>query len=554
MHPDKIEEILRENQVLKKEIRVAREAAEITADLVVKQFQETERVLRRFRDANAQRKAVLNSASRVSIVAADVNGTITVFNTGAENLLGYKAGEVIGKASLHDFHTRTEISEAVRELSSQCGKPVTEKEFFFMAGREWPSQLREWTYVKKNKDRFPVEMSINLLLESDYTLSGVLCIAMDISENKMAAKAQLESEQKYRSLFDANPNPIFVLSPATLEILDVNSRAEEAYGYSRDELIGRAFVDFGEMEADHEHFRMIRENEFQQCIKNLKVRQFRKGKKPFFVNFTTCPIDYHGQEAVVLTVDDITEMIEKDALLIQAGKMTILGEMSAGVAHELNQPLNAIKLGNEFLKLMADRNESVSPEDLKEVSEEVSAQVDRAAGIINRLRAFGRKTDFEKEHVDLNEPVRNVLGMIGAQLELENITVQLDLDRNLPRVSALENRLEQVLFNLVTNARDAIDGRRHQEKTDFKGVITIRSFVNGRMASVSVTDNGMGMSDEVRERVFEPFFTTKEVGKGMGLGLSIIYGIIRDYNGCIEVKSREGRGSEFVFSFPLEGA
>ncbi|MBI9077717.1 MAG: PAS domain S-box protein [Desulfatibacillum sp.] len=550
MIPDRISDVIKENLVLRNEIRVAREAAEITAHLVVKQFQETERILRRFQRSNAQRKAVLNAATQFAIIATDSKGFITVFNTGAENLLGYKAEEIIGLETPILFHKEQELQDTAEKLQSICHRPVQGVNVFLETARQWPSLQREWTYVRKDHTQFPVEMSINLLREPDHAISGMMFISMDISDKKMSEQACQDSEQKYRSLFDSNPNPIFVLEPETLRILDVNPMALEAYEYARVDLVGKSFASLGDMEADDEHFRIIRQKEYHEGVKSLKVRQFKKGGKPFYVNFRTCPMEYHGREAAILTVDDITEMLEKDALLIQAGKMTILGEMSAGVAHELNQPLNAIRVGNEFLRVMAERGNQVPLDDLKLVADEVTAQVDRAAAIINRLRAFGRKAEFEKEPVDVNTPIKGVLGMIGRQLALENITVTLELGKGLPMIVAHENRLEQVLFNLITNARDAITSRRVGKMSPSQGIVNIRTFQDAGMVAVEITDNGVGMSQEVRERIFEPFFTTKEVGKGMGLGLSIIYGIIRDYDGHIDVQSQEGVGSVFTFYFP----
>ncbi|WP_051327376.1 PAS domain-containing sensor histidine kinase [Desulfatibacillum aliphaticivorans] len=554
MIPDRISDVIKENQILRNEIRVAREAAEITAHLVVKQFQETERILRRFQQSNAQRKAVLDAATQIAIIATDSQGLITVFNTGAENLLGYRAEEIIGKETPLLFHTDDELQEAAGTLREICNKPVAGVDIFLETARQWPSLQREWTYVRNNGAQFPVEMSINLLREQDYAISGMMFIAMDISAKKISEQACQESEQKYRALFDSNPNPIFVLDPETLKILDVNPMALEAYEYRREELVGLSFASLGDMKENDEHFSMIRKRQYHEGVKSLKVRQFKKGGKPFYVNFRTCPMEYHGREAAILTVDDITEMLEKDALLIQAGKMTILGEMSAGVAHELNQPLNAIRVGNEFLKVMAEKDRQIPLDELKLVADEVTAQVDRAAAIINRLKAFGRKAECEKEPVDINVPVNGVLGMIGRQLALENITVTLELEKNLPPVIAHENRMEQVLFNLITNARDAIGDKRDCSMSPYVGNINIRSYRDGDMVAVEITDNGAGMSQEVQERIFEPFFTTKEVGKGMGLGLSIIYGIIRDYGGRIEVQSKEGAGSVFTFFFPVEGA
>jgi C4-dicarboxylate-specific signal transduction histidine kinase len=176
--------------------------------------------------------------------------------------------------------------------------------------------------------------------------------------------------------------------------------------------------------------------------------------------------------------------------------------------------------------------------------------VDRASEIINRLRDFGRMSDFSRQEVDVNKHIRNVIAVIGQQLRLQSIEVRLDLDENLGFILGHSNRLEQVFFNLVTNARDAINQNTDQVASGTRR-ITIRSFrENGRL-SVTISDTGTGIRQEVKAKIFEPFFTTKEVGKGMGLGLSIVYGIVRDCGGEINVHSEEGVGTTFKLRFPL---
>ncbi|MFZ5569620.1 MAG: ATP-binding protein [Thermodesulfobacteriota bacterium] len=361
-----------------------------------------------------------------------------------------------------------------------------------------------------------------------------------------------ESEGKYRSLFNSGPIPIFVLDRKTLEILDANPSAEETYGYPKGELLGKFFTDFGQFEYEEKNLRKTVENGWPDGYTLTEnVRYYRKGdRRPQYIRFKACPAEYKGREALILAATDITEMVEKDAQLIQASKMSTLGEMSAGVAHELNQPLNAIKLGNEYLKTMLQQKRAIPEEDLLQVATEVNNQVMRASEIISRLRAFGRKTDFAKERVDINAPVQGVLRMIGRQLELANIAVEMDLNRDLPEIMAHNNRLEQVLFNLITNAMDAINREKDAADTKDKRIIRIRTFRNANRVSLTVEDSGIGIPESIRGKIFEPFFTTKEVGKGMGLGLSIIYGIVKDYNGDISVESREGFGTVFNLSFP----
>jgi histidine kinase len=368
---------------------------------------------------------------------------------------------------------------------------------------------------------------------------------------KSSEKELRESEEQYRSLFNSGPNPIFVLDRETLEILDANPRAEEAYGYSKKELTGKPFRDLGTFEYKDEYLMYVAKDDWPKGYAiTQKVRHFKKGNKPFYVNVYSCLIKYQERDAIILATTDITEMIEKDAQLVQAGKMTSLGEMSAGIAHELNQPLNTIKMGNEFLKMMIEEGKKIPEEDLSQVVNEASAQVDRAAEIINRLREFGRKADFTKEKVNINKPIKGVIDLIGQQLRLQNIELELDLDETIPPIQAHNNRLEQVFFNMVTNAQDAINQKKASGTESGNHFISIRSSVEGDRVAVTISDNGSGIQVEEKDRIFEPFFTTKEVGKGMGLGLSITYGIVRDYDGSIHAESREGGGTTFKLTFP----
>ena len=195
--------------------------------------------------------------------------------------------------------------------------------------------------------------------------------------------------------------------------------------------------------------------------------------------------------------------------------------------------------------MMVEKGKKIPDDHLSRVVSEVSGQVGRASEIINRLREFGRKTDFAKESVDINTNIKNVIQMIGKQLSIDNIKIKLELDDNLPVILAHNNRMEQVIFNLITNARDAICLEGDADKS-----ILIRTFQENDSVLLEVTDTGSGIPDDLKEKIFDPFFTTKDVGKGMGLGLAIIYGIVKDYEGDIIVESEEGRGTTFRQRFP----
>ena len=673
-----LEHLILDNGILKEEIRTSRESAEITASLVVKQFEETDRILARFQVANAQRKAVLDSATNIAIIATDQSGTITVFNKGAEFLLGYKAAEVIGRETPLIFHLPNEMEARSEALIAEFQNEVEGIDVFFQYAKLGWHEPLEWTYVRKDETSFPVTLSINPLRDPDGILNGILCIAsditekrrselalkesernyrllinnipnivfkayvdsyidffddkiealtgypkelflsrkmkwtdiilpedqkkakmrfvealkgnrqyireyrirkkngdivwvqassqivcnangriefisgafLDITERKAAEAALHDSEVKYRSLFDSGPNPIFVLDSSTLEILDVNPATIETYGYTKEELMGCVFTELGEFEIREQGLSLDAASWPNGCFIDQKTRHRKKDGTPFYLRVKACPIKYAGREAIILAATDITEAIEKDAELFQSSKMKTLGEMSAGIAHELTQPLNAIKIGNDFLKRMIDQGKAIRSQDLENVATLVISQVQRASDIINRLREFGRRPDFKREPIDLNRVVTNVMKIIGQQLILNNISVNYDLDPDLPKILANNNRLEQVVFNLLSNARDAIEQLAGHTAAGNIRKINVKTYTEGNNVICAVEDTGVGIPEEACEKIFEPFFTTKEVGKGMGLGLSISYGIVRSYDGAIAVRSKAGQGTRFELRFP----
>lgn len=367
---------------------------------------------------------------------------------------------------------------------------------------------------------------------------------------KLYRKRLQESEGKYRSLFDSGPDPIFVVECANTLIIDANPRALELYGYDREELVGKPFdILGGEVMRECSSMLMNGEASPSGCIHRPKLAQTRKDSTSFWVNMHACPISYQGQPAIIVSTTDITAMLEKDAQIVQAAKMKSLGEMSAGVAHELNQPLNAIRMGSDYLNMALEQGLPVSPEQLRDVSRDICTQVDRASEIINTLRSFGRKSDIREESVCLNDPVRSVLLLMEHQFKLQNVEFKLNLAQKLPFIRAHGNRLQQVVFNLVVNARDAIL-ERMQDDPALHGVISIVTAQSRDEVTLSISDNGSGIPAPLLERIFQPFFTTKQTGQGMGLGLAIVYGIVRGYGGDVTIDSNVNSGTTFTLRFP----
>jgi PAS domain S-box-containing protein len=333
----------------------------------------------------------------------------------------------------------------------------------------------------------------------------------------------------------------------------VNARAAQEYQYTREEFLGMSFSDLGRR-RDREQTSSRLKHIFPTETTLLPVLQHRrKDGSLFMVNFQVRPTTYRNQPAIIASVWDVTERLEKHAMLVQASKMATLGEMATGIAHELNQPLNVIRLGCDYLEKKMKSYLGEFPKDLHQVTKELTTNVERASRIINHLRQFGRKSEPTMSPVDINKPITDVFAMLRTQFEAHSITWNLDLGYNLPNIMGDENQLEQVFINLVINARDAILALEKAPGESGDGpdkTITIRTLLENERIVVTVTDTGHGIPESLLDRVFEPFFTTKKPGKGTGLGLSISYGIIKEHNGTIEIVSTQKQGTSFRLTFP----
>ena len=307
------------------------------------------------------------------------------------------------------------------------------------------------------------------------------------SKIRTSTQKLMESETKYRSLFTSGPNPIFLINRKTFDILDANQKAIELFGYNRDELSGMSFFQMGNLEYD----KFARDYPVgKSVVISSKVVFFKKDRSSVFVNIHASPSEYRDEDVLILATTDITELVEKDSQLIQASKMTNLEKMSAGIAHEINQPLNAIKMGSEYLVMMNEKKEKAPQDDIDMVLHEISTQVSRASEIVTRLKKFSRKADFAREVININNCRRSVNKIIGRQITLQNIDLELKLDESIPLVLAYNNRIEQVIFNLVINAKDAVNQRIETSMDISKGVITISSFHEKDNVVMVVKDNG----------------------------------------------------------------
>jgi PAS domain S-box-containing protein len=340
------------------------------------------------------------------------------------------------------------------------------------------------------------------------------------------------------------------------KINEWNQQSERITGYSKADVMGQDLV------ASYitDDYKMSVGEVLVQALKGEEVANFefplftQSGNKVVIQLNSTTRRDSDGQVVGVVGVgQDITALnkvrAEQEnerkvatALIIQTSKLATLGEMATSVAHELNQPLNIIRMaaGNSRRKVSSGTADS---EYLNGKLNRIEQQTARAAAIIDHMRMFGRKAEEDPAPVDPRKVVTNALGLMGEQLRLAGIDLVTELADDCPAVLGHIIQLEQVLLNLLTNARDAI------AKSEGEAKITLRVFSDDKGVRISAEDTGGGIPETVLPRIFEPFYTTKEMGKGTGLGLSIGYGIIRDMNGTITAENIND-GACFTISLP----
>jgi uncharacterized protein len=230
--------------------------------------------------------------------------------------------------------------------------------------------------------------------------------------------------------------------------------------------------------------------------------------------------------------------------------MPTVGTMSPGMVHELNQPLNAIRVGNDVLRIMLKKGSPLNARQLDAVTLEIGRQVTRASQIIERFSVAGNIPGFEKKPIQVNNPIGNTLDLLAHQLKLDTIEVEACLARDLPQIMAHHNSLVQVIYNILTNSREAIAARIRSAAPAGDPKIRLHSSLEGNRVVVTIEDTGLGIEEHNLDRVFEPFFTTKGIGRGKGLGLTISRQIVRDCGGRIAVLSTWGKGTVVTISFP----
>jgi C4-dicarboxylate-specific signal transduction histidine kinase len=246
----------------------------------------------------------------------------------------------------------------------------------------------------------------------------------------------------------------------------------------------------------------------------------------------------------------LRELRDKQQQLVQASKLASMGELSCGIAHELNNPLFAVSGLTEVMQMRLERDFPEAYAAVAPSIENMMIATDKMRRIINHIRIFARQEQMAFTEHSINTVVQSSLLLMQEQLRMHNIGLTLMLDPTVPSIQCAPNRLEQVLINLLSNARDAIDEKKAQH-SDTQGHISIETTHDSTHVTIRFRDNGTGIPHKEMDKIYDPFYSTKEVGKGTGLGLSISYSIIQEHHGSIQVRSKTNEFTEFEIKIPL---
>ena len=371
-------------------------------------------------------------------------------------------------------------------------------------------------------------------------------------ERREAERMLRRSEEQYRALFEAHPNPIWVYDLETLRFLAVNEATVRHYGYDRAELLEMTIADIRPPE-DLPALMTAVQRITRGFTHSGPWHHRKKDGSVFEVEINSHTTDFAGRRAEVVLAVDVTERRALEQQLLQAQKMEAIGRLAGGVAHDFNNVALVIS-GHADLLL-----ERLDDELARRSAREIRRAAEQASALTGQLLAFGRRQVLRPEELDLSAVVSDVVPMLGRLIG-DDVELRASLPEGLGTVKADPAQLKQVVMNLALNARDAMPGG---------GRLTIETsavHLDERLAQarleldpgsylvLAVTDTGEGMDEATRERVFEPFFTTKEPGKGTGLGLSTVYGVVKQSGGSIWVYSEPGHGTTFKVYLPRHGA
>jgi len=420
----------------------------------------------------------------------------------------------------------------------------------------------EEKYIQDQEERF-VYTSKTPIKDAQRNVVGILGIFWDITERKRIEEALRESQKKYMDLFE-NANDSIYTMDLTGKLVSFNHTATEMLGYSEEEFSRLNMKDCLTPESYASAVQSIQKAVTEKLdLKELQPWEFKMIKKDGTIIDTEVRTRLIWKEGQILGIHGIArnfterkkaeeelrvaykKLEQAQQELIQTSKMAAMGQLAAGISHELNQPLTGIK-GFAQAVLMDLEKESPLRNDLNKIV----GQVDRMNTIIKNVRFFARKSDFNIVELDINQVILDSFMLLNQQLKVHNIRVIQGLGSDIPKMQGDPNQLQQAFLNIISNARDAILSLNRPEG----GEVRIQTSLSQDRNHVEVIfqDTGCGIPEKNLPHMFSPFFTTKSPDKGMGLGLSITYRIIENHQGKIDFKTKAGEGTTFRIVLPLK--
>lgn len=487
------------------------------------------------KESEARFRAIID-ASPLGIFLTDAEGGFIYTNRVYQNISAQSFGDALGEG----WRTGLHPEDRDRFLSQWSAALAHGRSYESISRLLRKDGATVWVEVRA----VPVRMG--------QALTGYMGTLDDVTESRRAEEALRASEERYRELFE-NANDIVFTADLEGHFTTMNKAGERLTGYSREEAL-RMRLSFEQLVAP-EHRDLAREMLFYgpetETPDNYQLEILAKKGRRLGLEVSTRWMFQHGVRIGLQGIArDVTERKHLEDQLRQSQKMEAIGRLAGGVAHDFNNLLTAIMGYSDLLNIHIS-----SGDPLRKYVDEIQKAGERAASLTGQLLAFSRKQPFSPRVISLSSVVSNMDRML-RRLIGEDVEIQTHADPSLGNIRADPGQMEQVMMNLVVNARDAMpDGGKliidmsnvqvdeHTSRTPF-------DVKPGKYVLLTVSDTGCGMDAETRSHIFEPFYTTKGPGKGTGLGLAIVYGIIQQSNGHISVQSEPGQGAKFLIYLP----
>lgn len=488
-------------------------------------------------EAESHYKSLFEDNHAVMMLLRPADGSIVEVNSAASAYYGWTK-EQLRNMKISDINTL-----AQEDIITGMAKVVSGEGSFF-----------EFRHRKASGEVADVEVYSGPISVNQETL--LYSIIHDESARAASQRALTESEDRFRQLVEAAPEAIFI--ETDYKFVFVNQAAIQLFGaQSADQLIGMPVM--SRFHPDYHAIigeRIARLRAGEPSVPVNEEVFLRLDGTPVPVDVSAIEIRYNDMDSAVVFTRDITERkrverirLEMEARQRQQQKLEAIGTLAGGVAHEINNPLSGIMNYAELIREDVDKQSSAA-----EYAGEIVNETERIAVIVKNLLQFSRQEKQTHSYASIYDIIDQTISLIRTIIKKDQIQLDIRIEQNLPQIKCRSQQIQQVLMNLLTNARDALNEKYpgyDENKVIRVGCIGFEA-EGRRWLRITVEDNGMGIPERIRERIFEPFFSTKPKESGTGLGLSISFGIVQDHHGRIELESEEGRFTRFILTLPVD--